>query len=143
MSRGGEVLVKRIGLMLIALLLALAPAGVARAQFQTSDLNGKWEVFILGYYEVFTTYAFGSLTVDTAQIVDGSGQYHSSPASFGGAINLNQDGSVNARIEGYYGGGSFGYDLLTGRMNPRKDTIVGSGRNDSWWMCTFYLIKAD
>lgn len=134
---------KRIGLSLIALLLLLSLAGPARAQFQSSDLDGKWEVFILGYYEVFTTYAFGTLTVETTRIVDGSGQYHSAPAEYGGALNLNADGSVNARIEGYYTGGSFGFDLLSGRMNPRKDTIVGSGRNDSWWMCTFYLIRTE
>ncbi len=134
---------KRLGFLLILIALTMIPAGQARAQFQTSDLEGNWEVFILGYYEVFTTYAFGGLKVEGGLITQGSGQYHSSEAEYGGALNLAADGSLTGQISGSYAGGSFFYDILSGRMNPRKDTIVGSGRTHTWWMCTFYLIKTN
>ena len=135
---------KRFGLIAAIVILVLAPAGPASAQFQTSDLDGNWEFFVLGYYEVFTTYAFGDIKVDTGLITQGIGQYHSSEAEYGGALNLAADGSLTGQISGSYNGGeAFFYDILSGRMNPRKDTIVGSGRTHSWWMCTFYLIKTN
>ncbi len=140
----GEAHLKRIGLTLVIMILILIPAHPASAGFATSDLDGNWEFFALGYYEVFTTYAFGTLKVENGQITAGSGQYHSSPAEYGGALNLAANGSLTGQVNGsFIDGGSFSYDILSGRMNPRKDTIVGSGRNHKWWMCTFYLIKTN
>ena len=139
-----EANLKRLFFFLAGLALVLGAAGPASAGFDTSDLDGNWEFFALGYYEVFTTYAFGSLTINTGLITGGSGQYHSSPAQYGGAINLAADGSLTAEISGTYGGGdAFSYQILSGRMNSRKDAIVGSGQDHRWWMCTFYLIKTN
>ena len=135
---------KRLFLTLAAVVLLLVPVGPASAGFDTADLDGNWEFFALGYYEVYTTYAFGSLTFDTGLIIQGSGQYHSSPAQYGGGLNLAGDGSLTGQISGTYADGeSFSYQILSGRMNSRKDAIVGSGQNHLWWMCTFYLIKTN
>jgi hypothetical protein len=133
-----------IAILLLGLGLTLAPAGPASAQFQTTDLDGKWELFALGYYEVFTTYAFGTLTIETGLITEGSGKYHSENATYGGGLNLAPSGTLNGSITGTRaGGGTFSYEIIAGQLNPRKDTIVGSGRSADWWKCTFYLIKTN
>jgi len=133
-------LVLGLGLAAWLLLLPAAPAGAA---FEGPDLDGNWEFFALGYYEVFTTYCFGSLTVLDGEIVAGSGQYHSAPTTFRGSLGLSPGGQVVGNIAGRYDGGEYHYEFVSGQMNPRKDTIVGSGRNHNWWMCTFYLVKTN
>ena len=123
--------------------LLLLPSAQAEAAFEGTDLDGKWEFFALGYYEVFTTYCFGSLTIEGGEIVAGEGQYHSAPTRFRGSLGLSPGGQVVGNIAGTYDGGAYHYEFVSGQMNPRKDTIVGSGRNHSWWMCTFYLVKTN
>ena len=80
--------------LILALFLLLAAAPGLMAQQTVTDLNGTWDFFAYGYYEVFTTYCFGTLTVDNGAVTGGSGNYHSAPTGFGGGLSLDQDGEI-------------------------------------------------
>lgn len=125
----------------LTLFLCLAAVPGAMAQQTTADLNGTWDFFAYGYYEVFTTYCFGTLTVDNSAVTGGSGSYHSAPTGFGGGMYVGEDGEITGSVWGAYSENSFEYKILSGRMNPDHDTIVASGTDHKGWMCIYYFVR--
>ncbi len=127
--------------ILCGLFIILAAASPLRAQQTTADLNGTWDFFAYGYYEVFTTYCFGTLTVDNGAVTGGSGSYHSAPTGFGGGLSMAPDGKITGSVWGAYTENWFEYTILSGRMNPDGDTIVASGYDQRSWMCIYYFVR--
>ena len=123
------------------LFIILSAASPIQAQQTTEDLNGTWDFFAYGYYEVFTTYSYGTITVDHSAVTSGSGSYHSAPTNFGGGLHVAADGNITGSVFGAYSEDWFEYTILSGRMNPDGDTIVASGHNQSSWMCIYYFVR--
>ena len=125
------------------LLIILLAASPALAQQTTDDLNGTWDFFAYGYYEVFTTYTYGTLTVDNGAVTGGNGSYHSAPTGFGGGLSIGPDGNITGSVWGAYTEDWFEYTILSGRMNPDGDTIVASGSDQRSWMCIYYFVRVE
>ena len=132
---------KKTILLLAGIFVILSVAAPLQAQQTTSDLNGTWDFFAYGYYEVFTTYCFGTITVDNSAVTGGSGNYHSAPTGFGGGLHIGEDGDITGSVFGAYDGNSFEYTILSGRLNPDADTIVASGTDQNSWMCIYYFVR--
>ena len=129
--------------MVAGLCLTLLAAFPVQAQQTTADLNGTWDFFAYGYYEVFTTYCFGTLTVDNSAVTGGSGNYHSAPTGFGGGLHIGDDGDISGSVYGAYSGNSFEYTIVSGRLNPDGDTVVASGTDQNGWMCIYYFVRVE
>lgn len=124
------------------LFFVLLVASPLQAQQTTDDLNGTWDFFAYGYYEVFTTYSYGTITVDNSAVTGGNGSYHSAPTHFGGGLRIGPDGNITGSVFGAYTDEDwFEYTILSGRMNPDGNTIVASGTNHKSWMCIYYFIR--
>jgi|GEM_PF-2636201 len=129
----------------LVLILAAGPAaGPARAQEDISALDGTWDFFAYGYYEVFTTFCHGTIRLEKGSIVAGHGSYHTAPATFRGHLALDQSGLITGRVAGRWGESeTFNYSLVSGRANPPRETIVASGLDHNGWGCIYYLIRID
>jgi hypothetical protein len=131
--------------VVLALTLAVSPvAGPALAQPHINDLNGTWDFFAYGYYEVFTTFCHGTIRLEKGSIVAGHGSYHTAPATFRGHLALDENGLITGQVAGRWSeSDSFDYSLVSGRANPPRDTIVASGQDHNGWGCIYYLVRID
>ena len=131
--------------LVLALILAAGPSPEpARAQPHISELDGTWDFFAYGYYEVFTTFCHGTIRLEKGSIVTGHGSYHTAPASFRGHLALDETGLISGQVAGRWSeSDTFDYSLVSGRANPQKDTIVASGQDHNGWGCIYYLVRID
>ncbi|MBW1712763.1 MAG: hypothetical protein JRJ59_06415 [Deltaproteobacteria bacterium] len=128
--------------LMAALLLVLA-APAAAATYTLADLDGNWDIYAHAYYEVNGAYHWGNFTVSDGVITGGAGSQNSTPCDYRGNVQIAPDGTVTGNIAGTFEGGAFFYELLSGRMNPSKDTIFANGHDHRFWMSIIFLVKTN
>ncbi len=133
----------QLGVQLIVHLTKASTLG----DYTQEDLTGNWNFFAMGYYEVFSTYNWGSVVLD-ADSVSGSGAHLGTQCTYRGALSVDANGLVNGQVDGIFDSNTFSFSFYQGQMNANKDTIISTGHysdsiRSSWMESTIIMIKTN
>ena len=133
----------QLGVQLIVHLTKASTLG----DYTQTDLDGNWTIAAEGYYEVFSTYNWGNVTVDGASI-SGSGAHLGTLCTYRGGLTMDANGIVNGQVDGIFASDTFSFSFYQGQMNEARDTIISTGHysdsvRSSWMECTIIMVKTN
>ncbi len=133
----------QLGVQLIVHLTKASTLG----DYTQTQLDGNWTFVATGYYEVFSTYNWGSLTINGASI-SGNGAHLGTLCTYRGGLTMDANGLVNGQVDGIFGSDTFSFSFYQGQMNEAKDTIISTGHysdsvRSSWMESTIIMVKTN